>query len=54
VGKCFEPLSPGETVLQNGDSTAKGFLDAEHVKVLPYFLIGLYLVMKGPIYLPVP
>jgi hypothetical protein len=26
AGKCFGPLPPGETVLQNGDSTAKGVL----------------------------
>jgi hypothetical protein len=26
AGKCFGPPPPGETVLQNGDSTAKGIL----------------------------
>jgi hypothetical protein len=35
AGKCFGPPSPGETVLQNGDSTEKGVLD------LPSFLIAL-------------
>jgi hypothetical protein len=29
AGKCFEPPPPGEIVLQNGDSTAKGVLDTE-------------------------
>jgi hypothetical protein len=26
AGKCFGPPPPGETVLQNGDSTAEGVL----------------------------
>jgi hypothetical protein len=44
----------GETVLQNGDSTAKGvlypagywLLHYKHVKVLPSFLIALYFTSK--------
>jgi hypothetical protein len=29
AGKCFGPPPPGETLLQNGDCTAKGILDTE-------------------------
>jgi hypothetical protein len=32
AGNCFGPPPPGETVLQNGDSTAKGVLDTEQMK----------------------
>jgi hypothetical protein len=30
AGKCFGPPPPGEIVLENGDSTAKGVLDTEY------------------------
>jgi hypothetical protein len=35
AGKCFGPPPPGKTVLQNGDSTAKGVLYVERFTSLP-------------------
>jgi hypothetical protein len=34
AGKCFGPPPPGETVLQNGDSTAKGVLYPERLLLM--------------------
>jgi hypothetical protein len=54
AGKCFGPPPPGETVLQNGDCTAKGVLDTESLssvnfkQTLRVFLtIVVYRVIVG-------
>jgi hypothetical protein len=41
VGKCFGPPPPGETVLQNGDSTAKGVLYPAGYFITGYFIMNM-------------
>jgi hypothetical protein len=41
AGKCFGQQPPGETVLKNGDSTAKGVLYPAGYFIKDYFIINM-------------
>jgi hypothetical protein len=46
--KCFRPLPPGETMLKNGDSTAKGVLNTEFW-IQNAFCCGVAILQQSPL-----
>jgi hypothetical protein len=48
VGNCFGPPPPGETVLQNGDSTAKGVLNYQLTQKIYNFAQSHRVVVSTP------